>query len=168
MTQLEKYHLEKIIVDFNKKSIRNQFEMFFDLKGKSRLYFNKTIEQQAIKKAYLIFVRIYKNKFQRLETEWCEQKKLYLFKENLELIKLIEELDQTDNNDTIITGFAKFEKMKDKLILKLNAQKLSGNTTTDLGNFIAQTIYEFIDDDLFTEDDFISGFEHGIDSMKEP
>jgi len=25
-----------------------------------------------------------------------------------------------------------------------------------------------MDDDMFSEDDFIGGFEHGVDSMKEP
>lgn len=66
--------------------------------------------------------------------------------------------------------FEKFEKIKNLLISELNENKdkLSGNTLSDLGNFIAQTIYPLMDNDLFSEEDFISGFEHGVDSMKEP
>ena len=66
--------------------------------------------------------------------------------------------------------FEKFEKIKNLLIseMNLNKDKLGGNTLSDLGNFIGQTIYPLMDNDLFSEEDFISGFEHGVDSMKEP
>ena len=73
-----------------------------------------------------------------------------------------------EDSDPILTGIEKFEKMKNELIDKLNSTNLIGNTTSDLGNFIGQTIYQFLDNDLFSEEDFISGFEHGIDSMKDP
>ena len=73
-----------------------------------------------------------------------------------------------DDSDPILTGIDKFEKMKNELIDKLNTTNLIGNTTSDLGNFIGQTIYQFLDNDLFSEEDFISGFKHGIDSMKDP
>lgn len=71
-------------------------------------------------------------------------------------------------NEDQENGFEKFEKIKHELISKLNSEKFGGNTLSDLGNFIAQTIYPLMDDDLFSEEDFIAGFEHGIDSMKEP
>jgi len=68
----------------------------------------------------------------------------------------------------IFNGFEKFKAMKNKLILELNTKKLEGNTTSDLGNVIGQNIYKFLDNDNFSEEDFISGFEHGVDSMKPP
>lgn len=69
-----------------------------------------------------------------------------------------------------VGDFEKFEKIKNLLISELNSNKdkLGGNTLADLGNFIGQTIYPLMDNDLFSEEDFISGFEHGVDSMKEP
>lgn len=85
------------------------------------------------------------------------------------IIESIKELNKgSKDTDPIISGFDKFEKMKNELIMKLNTEKVIGNTTSDLGNFIGQVIYKFLDDDLFSEEDFIGGFEHGIDSMKEP
>lgn len=70
----------------------------------------------------------------------------------------------------VISNFQKFEKMVDTLLSEFKTRKIVGNTTSDLGNYIGQTIYEFLDDndDYFSEEDFISGFEHGVDSMKEP
>lgn len=70
----------------------------------------------------------------------------------------------------IVGDFEKFEKVKNLLISELNSKKdkLGGNTLADLGNFIGQSIYPLMDEDLFSEEDFISGFEHGVDSMKEP
>jgi poly-D-alanine transfer protein DltD len=78
--------------------------------------------------------------------------------------------DKTNSDNKIISNFDKFEEVKEKLISKINSERIIGNTLSDLGNFIGQTIYEFIDEDntSFSSDDFIGGFEHGIDSMKEP
>ncbi len=70
----------------------------------------------------------------------------------------------------IISDFQKFERMIDTLLSEFKTRKIIGNTLSDLGNFIGQTIYEYIDEDdsAFSSDDFIGGFEHGVDSMKEP
>lgn len=87
--------------------------------------------------------------------------------DNKNVKKLISELT---NDKKIISDFDKFENVKKKLIEKLNTERLIGNTLSDLGNFIGQVLYEYIDDndDSFSVDDFIGGFEHGLDSMKEP
>lgn len=92
---------------------------------------------------------------------------------NNETVKnLIADLDNNrwDEKGKIISDFDKFENVKMKLIEKLNSERLIGNTLSDLGNFIGQVLYEYIDDnnDSFSVDDFIGGFEHGLDSMKEP
>jgi len=72
------------------------------------------------------------------------------------------------NEDWVDISFDKFEKIKKELIYKINSEKIIGNTLSDLGNWIGQTIYPYMDDENFSEEDFISGFEHGVDSMKEP
>jgi len=76
--------------------------------------------------------------------------------------------DLNPGEDWVNDSFKKFEIIKNELISKLNSKKLIGNTLSDLGNFIGQTIYPYMDDDIFSEDDFIGGFEHGVDSMKDP
>ena len=91
--------------------------------------------------------------------------KLRRFNEN-NIKNTIKKLNSDE--DWVDDSFEKFEIIKNELILKLNSEKLNGNTLSDLGNFIGQTIYPYMDDDLFSEDDFIGGFEHGVDSMKEP
>lgn len=98
--------------------------------------------------------------------------KIEKFNENNDNIKnLIKDLNKENiDGSKIDNDFDKFEIIKTELISKLNTKKLAGNTLSDLGNFIGQTIYQYLDenDDSFSEEDFISGFEHGIDSMKEP
>lgn len=93
-------------------------------------------------------------------------KQIYL---NNPVANMIADLNPGKESE-VISNFQKFEKVKSELISKLNSEKLIGNTLSDLGNFIGQTIYEYIDEDdsWFSSDDFISGFEHGVDSMKEP
>jgi len=80
--------------------------------------------------------------------------------------------DISGGNEEIMNGFERFKKMKKSLIDACNNKHMIGNTADDLGNFIAQNIYEFLsdyeEDDAFSAQDFIDGFEHGIDSMKEP
>jgi hypothetical protein len=93
--------------------------------------------------------------------------KIKKFNDNIK--NLIKDLnDDEDQNIKIDNDFEKFEIIKNQLISKLNSEKLIGNTLSDLGNFIGQTIYQYMDDDLFSEDDFISGFKHDVDTMKEP
>jgi len=99
--------------------------------------------------------------------------KIKKISENDTIKNLVGELDPLNNDDSqhkIMSDFDKFEEMKSKLISKINSARIAGNTLSDLGNFIGQTIYEYIDedDDSFSSDDFIAGFEHGVDSMKEP
>ena len=93
--------------------------------------------------------------------------KIEKFNEN-KVKDLIKDLNPNDNK--LVDDFEKFEIVKNELILKLNTEKLAGNTLSDLGNFVGQVLYPFLDenDDSFSEEDFIGGFEHGIDSMKEP
>ena len=80
MNILEKYHLEKIIKAFNEQSTKNQFYMFFDLKGKRNDHFTRIRSEEniAIRKAIHIFVRIYKNRFEKY---FCEEIQLYRFTE---------------------------------------------------------------------------------------
>ena len=89
--------------------------------------------------------------------------------DNEKIKNLIKELNNDDNLE-LIDNFDKFEIIKKELISKLNSERLMGNTLADLGNFIGQVLYPYIDDNdsSFSEDDFIGGFEHGVDSMKEP
>lgn len=68
----------------------------------------------------------------------------------------------------VVDNFKKFDKMFEKIQNELKNNKIVGNTTADLGNQIGQTIYEFLDDEYFSEEDFIWGFKHGIDTMKKP
>lgn len=79
-------------------------------------------------------------------------------------VKLFEDI----NDPKLIKDFDKFEIVKNELISKLNSEKLIGNILADLGNFIGQVIFKYIDDndDSFSEENFITGFEHGVDSMK--
>lgn len=87
------------------------------------------------------------------------------------LIKgLTPEGEETEDDKKIISDFDKFNNMIDELISKFNSEKVVGNTLSDLGNFIGQNIYKYIDenDSSFSSADFISGFKHGVDSMKEP
>ena len=90
------------------------------------------------------------------------------FNENDNLKNLIKDVNDPIEHSKIDNNFDKFEIIKNELISKLNTEKLVGNTLEDLGNFIGQTIYQYMDDDNFSEEDFIGGFEHGVDSMKEP
>jgi len=90
------------------------------------------------------------------------------FNENDNLKNLIKDVNDPIEHSKIDNNFDKFEIIKNELISKLNTEKLVGNTLADLGNFIGQTIYQYMDDDNFSEEDFIGGFEHGVDSMKEP
>ena len=91
-------------------------------------------------------------------------KQIYL---NNPVANLVSKLNPGKESE-VISNFQKFERMVDTLLSEFKKRKIVGNTTSDLGNYIGQTIYEFFDDDYFSEDDFISGFEHGVDSMKEP
>ena len=88
-------------------------------------------------------------------------------KDNEDMINSIKKMN-VGNDSWVEDSFNKFDVIKKVLIDKLNTEKLYGNTLADLGNFIGQTIYEYMDDDMFSEEDFIGGFEHGVDSMKEP
>ena len=63
-------------------------------------------------------------------------------------------------------GFEHYKKMLDKLEKDLKEKRFIGNSSSDLGNFIAQSIYEFMDNDDFSEEWFIAGFKHGVDVMK--
>lgn len=66
----------------------------------------------------------------------------------------------------VISGFQKFEQMVDTLLSDFKTRKIIGNTTGDLGAYIGQSIYPYLDDDNFSIEDFIASFKHGIENMK--
>lgn len=82
----------------------------------------------------------------------------------------IKKFNENNENQEIISNFRKFDQMMEKVKSEIATKKIAGNELRDLGNFIGQTIYEYVneDDDSFCTENFIGGFEHGIDSMKEP
>lgn len=63
MTDNVKYHLYRIINAFSKQTEINQFNMYFDLRGKLRYIVYIKREEKDIKQAMEIFVRLFKERF---------------------------------------------------------------------------------------------------------
>jgi len=89
-------------------------------------------------------------------------KKWESFNENIR--KMISDINGGDLD--IDGAFDIYDNMKNDLIEEL--KKSTGNTTSDLGHVVAKSIYKFFDEEgiFFDEEDFIWGFKHGLENMK--